>query len=98
MGEDGFWDNQDAAQAVVAEMKQIKSAVDPVEEMVRALDDVRAMHELGAEANDQATIEEADRALAEVEKKYKALELQALLDGPNDAKNCFFTIQSGAGG
>jgi peptide chain release factor 2 len=98
MGEDGFWDHQDAAQAVVAEMKQIKSAVEPVEEMVRALDDVRAMYELGQEAGDQATIEEADRALAEVEKKYKSLELQALLDGPNDARNAFFTIQAGAGG
>ena len=98
MGEDGFWDNQDAAQAVVAEMKTIKSAIDPVEEMLRALDDVRAMYELGQEAGDQATIEEADRALADVERKYKQVELQALLDGPNDSKNCFFTIQSGAGG
>jgi peptide chain release factor 2 len=98
MGEDGFWNNQDAAQSLVAEMKTIKATVEPVEEMLRALDDARAMYELGQEAGDQATIEEADRALADIEKTYKQIELQALLDGPNDARNAFFTIQSGAGG
>ncbi|MEA2736305.1 MAG: peptide chain release factor 2 [Humisphaera sp.] len=98
MGEDGFWDNQDAAKSVVGEMKLIKSAVEPIEQMLRALDDVRAMSQLGAEAGDQATIEEADRALADVEKQFAQVELQTLLDGPNDAKNAFFTIQAGAGG
>ncbi|MEA2709130.1 MAG: peptide chain release factor 2 [Phycisphaerales bacterium] len=98
MGEDGFWDNQDAAKSVVGEMKLIKSAVEPIEQMLRALDDVRAMSQLGAEAGDQATIEEADRGLADVEKQFAQVELQTLLDGPNDAKNAFFTIQAGAGG
>jgi peptide chain release factor 2 len=98
MGEDGFWNNQDAAQAVVAEMKQIKSAVDPVEEMLRGIDDARAMYELGTEASDQATIEEADQLLAKIEKQYAKVELQSLLDGENDSRNAFFTIQSGAGG
>src|SRR3989440_6532930 len=98
MSADGFWNNQDAARGVVAEMKQLKAAVEPVEELFRGIDDARAMYELGEEAGDAATIEEADRALAELEKKYGRVELQALLDGPNDAKNCFFSIQSGAGG
>src|SRR2546421_188047 len=98
MSADGFWNNQDAARGVVAEMKQLKAAVEPIEELLRGVQDTRAMYELGDEAGDQATIEEADRALAELEKKYARVELQALLDGPNDPKNCFFTIQSGAGG
>src|SRR5438552_15932754 len=86
MGEGGFWDNQDAAKSVVAEMKTIKAAVEPVEEMIRAVGDVRAMYELGAEVKDQATLEEADRELAKLEKRYGQLELQALLVGPNDPK------------
>jgi peptide chain release factor 2 len=98
MGEPGFWDNQDAAQGLVSEMKQIKAAIEPIDELLRGVDDVRAMYELGSEAGDQATIEEADQALADLEKKYSGLELQALLDGPNDARNCFFSIQAGAGG
>jgi len=98
MGEAGFWDNQDAAKSVVSEMKTIKAAVEPVEELLRGIDDVRAMYQLGQEAGDQATLEEADRDLAKLEKRYGEVELQALLDGPNDPKNCFFSIQSGQGG
>src|SRR5205085_4268090 len=73
-------------------------ASEPVENLLREAGDVKAMYELGEEAGDQATIEEADRALADLEKRYKQVELQSLLDGPNDPKNCFFTIQAGAGG
>jgi len=98
MGDAGFWDNQDAAKSVVAELKTVKAASDPVEEMLRGIDDVRAMYQLGAEAKDQSTIDEADRDLAKLEKRFGQVELQALLDGPNDPKNCFFSIQAGQGG
>jgi len=98
MGAPGFWDHPDAAKGTVAELKQIKAASEPVEDLLRQLDDIRAMYELGAEAGDQETIDEADRTLVELEKRYKQVELQSLLDGPNDPKNCFFSIQSGQGG
>src|SRR5437588_4848470 len=65
---------------------------------MRAVDDVRAMYELGEEAGDADTLAEADRALADLEKREAQVELQSLLDGDNDPRNCFFTIQSGAGG
>jgi peptide chain release factor 2 len=98
MGDAGFWDNQDAAKSVVAELKTVKAASEPLEELMRAIDDVRAMYQLGAEAKDQSTIDEADRDLAKLEKRFGQVELQALLDGPNDPKNCFFSIQAGQGG
>jgi len=41
---------------------------------------------------------EADKQLADLERKAQQLELRSLLDGPNDPRNAFFTIQSGAGG
>jgi peptide chain release factor 2 len=98
MGESGFWDHPQAAKSIVSEMKQIKAAVEPVEELSRAVGDVKAMYDLGAEAGDDDTIADADSILAEVERRYAQVELQALLDGPNDPRNCFFTIQAGAGG
>ncbi len=93
-----FWNSPEAAKGVVAEMKTIKAMAEPVEQMLRAIDDVRAMCQLGEEAGDAETLEEADRQLAELEKRAAKVELQSLLDGPNDPKNCFFTIQAGAGG
>jgi peptide chain release factor 2 len=98
MGEGSFWDNQDAAKSVVAEMKLLKAAIEPVEAMLRGVEDVRAMYQLGEEAGDQDTIEEADRALAELEKRGEQVELQALLDGKNDPLNAFVQIHAGAGG
>lgn len=98
MGEPGFWDNQEAAKGIVAEMKSIKVLVDPVDQMIHGLEDVRALHELGAEAGDEESIVEADRQLSELEAKFERLELMSLLDGQNDPRNCFFSIQAGQGG
>jgi peptide chain release factor 2 len=93
-----FWNNQEAAKGVVSEMKMLKAQIEPIEQMLREIEDVRAMQQLGEEAGDTETLNEADRQLAALESRAGQIELQALLDGPNDPKNCFFTIQSGAGG
>ena len=52
MGQPGFWDHQESAKGVVAEMKSIKAMLDPVEELLRGVDDVKAMFELAEEAGD----------------------------------------------
>src|SRR6478735_7955780 len=98
MGQPGFWDNQEAAKGVVGEMKVIKATVEPIESVLRELEDVKAMYQLGQEAGDRDTLEEADQALVGLEKRGGLIELQALLDGKNDSLNCFVTIQAGAGG
>jgi peptide chain release factor 2 len=98
MGEANFWDNQETAKSVVAEVKILKTQIDPVEEMFRGLDDVKAMYELGNEAGDQAALEECDQMLAALEKRGEKVELQAILDGKNDPRGCFVSIQAGAGG
>jgi peptide chain release factor 2 len=53
---------------------------------------------LGEVAGDEATIQEADQTLSTLEKKGEKVEIQSLLNGKNDAKNCFFQIHAGAGG
>jgi peptide chain release factor 2 len=98
MGETAFWDNPNAARSVVAEMKLIKAVTDPIETIFRGIDDARALMELAQEAGDRESMEEADRMLVDLEKKGEKVELQTLLDGANDHRNAFFTIQSGQGG
>jgi peptide chain release factor 2 len=96
-----FWNDQHAARAVVAELKTLKAQIEPVEQVLRELDDVHALYQLGEEAADQDSLNEADQQLAKLaklEKKAERVELQSLLDGKNDALNCFVTIQAGAGG
>jgi peptide chain release factor 2 len=98
MGAPGFWDNQELAKPIINELKVLKSTIEPIEGILREVEDVRALYQLGDEAGDTDSLNEADRQLADVERKAQQLELQSLLDGPNDPRNCFFTIQAGAGG
>jgi peptide chain release factor 2 len=98
MGEVGFWDNQEAAKPIIHELKLLKSQIDPLEALLKGIDDVRALYELGEEAGDADSLAEADKMLSDLETKGERLELQALLGGKNDALNCFFQIHAGAGG
>lgn len=98
MGQSGFWDNQEAAKPVIHELKLLKATTEPLEAVLKGIEDVRALYQLADEAKDQDSMEEADRMLADLEKKSDRIELQALLGGKNDALNCFFQIHAGAGG
>ncbi len=98
MGETDFWNKQEQAKAVVAEMKVIRAVTEPIETIFRGIEDTRALYELATEAADQESLEEADRMLTDLEGKGEKVELQTLLDGENDYRDCFFTIQSGQGG
>jgi peptide chain release factor 2 len=98
MGAEGFWNNQEAAKPIIAEMKILKGVIEPVEALRRDLEDCRTLFDLGTEADDEASLAEADQQLATLEARYGSLELQSLLDGSADPYNCFVTIQAGAGG
>ena len=98
MGETTFWDNQEAAKVVLSEMKVLKAVIEPIESVLTGIGDAKALYELAEEAGDSESMEEADRMLADLEKKGEKVELQTLLDGENDPRNAFFTIQAGAGG
>ena len=98
MNDADFWDNQEAAKSVVAELKVLKAVTEPIESLFRGIDDTRALYQLAEEAGDAESLEEADRMLTDLEKKGEKVELQTLLDGKNDHRNAFFTIQAGAGG
>ena len=93
-----FWDRPDAAQTIVSELKAIKLVTEPVAGLLAAVEDVRALYDLGTEADDADSLAEADQQLADLEARTTKVELVALLDGPNDPRNAFFTIQAGAGG
>ena len=93
-----FWDSREAAQKAVAQLKTLKAMVDPVCEMLGELEDLRALHELGAEADDAETLAEAAQAAEKLAAGLDRLELRMMLSGTHDAGNCYFSIHAGAGG
>ena len=98
MNAPGFWDDPDAAQKTVAEMKRVKAGIEPIQEMLTDVNDLREFFAMAREENDAQSLEEVDRNLAELEQRGDRIELQALLSEPNDVRNAFVTITAGAGG
>jgi len=98
MGQPGFWDNQDKARSVVGEMKTLKAVIEPVQALLARAEDARALLDLAREANDAESFAELDGELGKLQDELGRVELMTLLSGKNDARDCFFSIQAGAGG
>ncbi len=98
MEKPGFWDHQQAAQQVVAELKAVRAKLDPVQELLRRADDAHVLLELAAEQNDDASRAEVQRELEQIARKTDHVELLTLLSGENDPRNCFLSVNAGAGG
>ncbi|MCC5807108.1 MAG: peptide chain release factor 2 [Opitutales bacterium] len=101
MGEPGFWDKSDGAQATATKLSQLKGVVGPVMEFNRKLDDVKTLLELV----DDADADEADAYVAEITDAVKdlrsrldKLELQSFLSGKMDRNNAILSVNAGAGG
>lgn len=93
-----FWNDQEAAQAILQQRKGITTILEPFAAFERRYSDARELLELGKEENDKEVIEEAGTLIVELPQELAALETMALLSAPHDAENAFFSIHTGAGG
>lgn len=98
MGEAGFWDNQDAANVVIDELKSIKARITPVQEAASTIEDAALLWEMAAEADDDDSRAEVDGQIDAIQATLDQLETASLLSGKYDDRNCYITLQSGAGG
>jgi len=98
MSTPGFWDSQEKAQAVVAQLSALKAVVEPVEELQREVKDLVELYELAAEENDPDELTQLEQDAKSLEKRCQQVELHGLLSRPEDMRNCFFGIHAGAGG
>jgi peptide chain release factor 2 len=98
MAKAGFWDNPDSAQSVVSQLKTLKSIIEPMEELAREVKDLAELFDMAVAESDKEELEQLEDDLAGLVKQCGQIEMQGLLCGPEDTKNCFFSIHAGAGG
>lgn len=98
MARPGFWDHQETAQKVVADLKAARAKLDPVQDLIRRADDAQVLLELVTEQGDDESQAELQRELDLIARNTDHVELLTLLSGENDQRDCFFSIQAGAGG
>jgi peptide chain release factor 2 len=96
MGDAGFWDNQEAAQKLVAQLKSLKSFVKPLSEAISLVEDLEAMIEMASE--DESFAAEVPGEVKRLEKQLEQLELSALLGGTHDHAGAMLTIHARDGG
>jgi len=98
MGGPEFWDNQERAQKIVAELKGLKGVVDPVEETKQKIEDAALLWEMAEEAGDADSKKEVDQQLDPMAAELDRLEALSLLSGKYDACNAYLTVYAREGG
>ena len=93
-----FWDEPVQAQGTLKEKTQLEGELATFDKTQRSLDDAEALLQLGLEAQDEATLTEAEGALDALTAELSRLELAKMLSGPDDRRSCFLDINAGAGG
>ena len=93
-----FWDDQNAARALMAEANPLKHRMEAFSALKSRLEDIDAAIELAQEADDDDLGREAVEEFARRQKSLADFELLTLLNGPQDQASCYVTIHAGAGG
>ena len=93
-----FWDDQNAARALMAEVNPLKHRMEAFSGLKSRLEDIDATIELAQEADDDDLGREAVEEFAKWQKSLADFELLTLLNGPQDQASCYVTIHAGAGG
>jgi len=98
MAQEGFWNNPDAAKSVVSQLSALKSVIEPVQQAGQQIRDIHDLFELAAQENDTQTLAVVEADLSKLNQLCEKVEIAGMLSGPDDMRNCFFSIHAGAGG
>ncbi len=93
-----FWDDNEKAQGVIAEMNAVKSSVDSYEQLRQEYEDAGMMAELADEEGDETLVGEIENSVRSLLGKLQEFELQLLLNQPYDKLNAILELHPGAGG
>jgi peptide chain release factor 2 len=83
---------------VISKLSLLKSIVNPISKLATDGNDLLELFELASDELDQETLASIETDLSALLKVCEQAELQGLLSGPQDTRNCYFSIHAGAGG
>ncbi len=94
----GFWDDNQAAQAVLREISVHKKWVESHGKIAADLNDIEELLDIASPDDSSADAKELQKALDEFVRELERFEFSALLSGPDDHRDAILTIHPGAGG
>ncbi|WP_198156173.1 MULTISPECIES: peptide chain release factor 2 [Paenibacillus] len=93
-----FWDDNEKAQKVIAEMNAVKSVVELYDRLASQQEDLETLLELAGEEEDESLDAELTDGVADLMGKIADFELQLLLNQPYDRLDAILELHPGAGG
>ncbi len=97
-GAPGFWDDHEAAEKVMSQIRKLKNRIEPWKKIISEMDDIEAMYELAAESGEASDEEEVRSMYDSAKAEFEKLSILNLLSGEVDQNDAFLTVHAGAGG
>jgi peptide chain release factor 2 len=98
MSEPAFWDDNDQAQKTIGECNELREWTVPYNDIKTRFHDIRDLLPEAYDAGDESLISEMLSGLDTIESELADMEIRKMLSGELDNKNCYLSINSGAGG
>ena len=93
-----FWDNAEASQMKMKQLKSLKDDIETYHNLETQMEDMETMIEMGYEENDPELIPEIDQMMKEFVQTYEDIRMKTLLSGEYDRNNAIVSLHAGAGG
>ena len=93
-----FWDNAEASQMKMKQLKSLKDDIETYHNLETQMEDMETMIEMGYEENDESLIPEIRGELDEFIREFDELRIGTLLSGEYDKNNAILKLNAGAGG
>ena len=94
----GFWDNAEASQQKMKELKGMKDDMETYHHLESQMEDLETMIEMGYEENDPQIIPEIQEMLDQFRTDFDNIRTRTLLSGEYDSENAILKLNAGAGG
>lgn len=98
MQEATFWDDQDEAKKVIDDVGALKGWTVPYRDIEKRLSDVKELLPDVLALKEEELLQDLRAELSKLEEEVAALEVRKMLSGELDGKNCYLSINAGAGG
>lgn len=98
MADPDFWQDQEKAQKVIQEVKELKDQVEGFEKLNQQYEEIELMLELLEEEDDPDLFKEQVHSLKQLNKEVDQFEIALMLSGPYDRNSAFIELHPGAGG
>ena len=96
--EEGFWNDTKKSNAVLQEIKSVKSKYTGLKEIGQNINNLLEMNDFLVLENDEELSKELEKSTNRLEKELEKLETKMLLSGKFDKNNAIITLHAGAGG